>query len=86
MVTLKSVVCDGILANKAALLDGVPHSTLKDCLSKCVVHGCNPDPEPYLNVMEEKELAGHKEVLNIVEQYMKQKLNASLRSSTVMHG
>ena len=76
---LKSVVSDGVSANKAALLHGVPRSTLKDRLSGRVVHGRNPGPEPYLNGEEEKELVGHlinasnigygktrQEVLNIV--------------------
>ena len=45
--TLKSVVCDGIPANKAALLHGIPCSTFKDRLGVCVVYGRNPGPEPY---------------------------------------
>ena len=36
---LKSVLDDGISANKAAVLQGVPRSTLKDCLSGRVIHG-----------------------------------------------
>ena len=36
---LKSVLDDGISANKAAVLHGVPRSTLKDCLSGRVIHG-----------------------------------------------
>ena len=96
---INSVVCDGISANKAALLHGVPRSTLKDRLSGRVVHGRNPGPEPYLNVEEEQELAGHlinasnigygktrQEVLNIVERYVERKEHTSLRSSTVTHG
>ena len=96
---LNSVVCDGISANKAAPQHRVPRSTLKDRLSGRVVHGCNPGPEPYLNVEEEQELVGHlinasnvgygktrQEVLNIVERYVERKENASLRSSTVTHG
>ena len=51
---LKSVVSDGISANKASLLHGVPHFTLKDHLSGRVVHGRNPDPQPYLSGEKEK--------------------------------
>ena len=52
---MKSVLDDGISANKAAVLHGVPCSTLKDYLSRRVIQGRNP----YLNPEEEKELAGH---------------------------
>ena len=45
---LKYVACDGILANKAALLHGVPCSTLKNCLSGHVSYGCNPGLDTYM--------------------------------------
>ena len=35
---------------------GVPRTTLKDRLSCRVEHGRKPDPAPYLNAVEEKEL------------------------------
>ena len=46
-------------ANKAAVVHGVPRSTLKDCLSGRVVHGTNPGPKPYLTHDEEMELSTH---------------------------
>jgi len=87
------------MANKAAVIHGVPHSTLKDRLSRRVIHGQNPGPDPYLSVEEEKELATHlidaanigygktrQDVLGIVQWYMWKKENVSLRSSTVTNG
>ena len=56
---LKPVVCHDISANKAALLHRLPHSTVNDRLSRCVVHGRNSGPELYLNIEEVKELVGH---------------------------
>ena len=54
--TMEAVLDDGMLVNKAAILHGVPCSTLKDCLSGCVIHGRKPGPQPYLDGEEEKEL------------------------------
>ena len=48
---------EGMPANKAATMYGVPKSTLKDRISGRVVHGRNPGPCPYLDPDEEKELA-----------------------------
>ena len=48
---------EGTPANKAAILYGVPKSTLRDRLirlSGCVVRGCNPGPRPYLDPTDEK--------------------------------
>lgn len=45
--------------NKASELYGVPKSTLKDRLSRHVVHGTKPGPKPYLCPDEEKELIDH---------------------------
>ena len=48
-----------ISINKASELYGVPKSTLKDRLSRHVVHGTKPGPKPYLCPDEEKELIDH---------------------------
>ena len=45
-----------ISINKASELYGVPKTTLKDRLSRQVVHGTKPGPKPYLRPEEEKEL------------------------------
>ena len=96
---MKSVLDNGISANKVAVLHGVPHSTLKDRLSRRVIHGQNPGPHPYLNPEEEKELAGHliaasdigygktrRDVLGVVKRCVEQKENMSLQSPTISHG
>ena len=49
----------GMAANRAAELDGVPKSTLKDRLSGQIMHGKNPGPRPYLDPSEEVELSKH---------------------------
>jgi len=36
---LKSVLDYGVFANKAAVMYGIPPSTIKDHLSGCVTHG-----------------------------------------------
>ena len=46
-----------ILANKAAILHGVPRSTLKDRLSGRVAHGVKSGPRLYLSTEEEAELS-----------------------------
>ena len=48
-----------ISINKAALLHGVPPTTLKDRISGQVVHGTKPGPVRYLNDKEEHALADH---------------------------
>ena len=96
---MKSVLDDGLSRNKAATLHGVPPSALKDCLSGRVKHGDKPGPKPYLNVEEEQELATHlikasnigygktrRDVLSIVEQFVDQKEDVTLRSSKITHG
>ena len=45
--------------NKIAVLYGVPKSTLHDRISGRVQHGTKRGPPPYLNPIEEQELAGH---------------------------
>ena len=55
-LTMKAVFDEGVSANKAAILHGVPRSTLKDRLSRRVIHGRKPGPQPYLDAEEEKEL------------------------------
>ena len=52
-------VFDGMSANKAADLHGVPHSTLKDRSGGEVIHRDNPGLKPYLKTKEERELAGY---------------------------
>ena len=47
---------EGMPANRAATMYGVPRSTLKDRLSGRVVHGHKSGPRPYLDPDEEKEL------------------------------
>ena len=59
LAALDAVIKDGLSGNKAALLHGIPPSTLKDQLSGCVEHGKNPGPAPYLTSKEEKELSDH---------------------------
>ena len=54
-----AVLTKQLPANKAARMYGVPPSTLKDCLSGCVVHDVKPGPTPYLTSQEEKDLADH---------------------------
>ena len=41
----------------AALVHGVPKSTLHDMMSGRIVHGKKPGPEPYLTSAEEKALS-----------------------------
>ena len=45
--------------NKIAVLYGVPKSTLHDHISGRVQHGTKPGPPPYLNPIEEQELADY---------------------------
>ena len=45
--------------NKIAVFYGVPKSTLHDRISGRVTHGRKPDPSPYLDPVEEQELADH---------------------------
>ena len=83
LAALDAVIKDGLSGNRAAILHGVPPSTLKDRLSGRVVHGKKPGPAPYLNSKEEKELSDHlilaarsgfgktrRDVMNLVEGYM----------------
>ena len=92
-------VFDGMSANKAADLHGVPHSTPKDRTGGRVIHRCNPDPKPYLNSEEERELVGYlikasyigygksrRDVLSLVETYVEKKEDVSLGSDNIMHG
>ena len=46
---LNAVLENGVSANKAAAMHGVPQSPLKDRLSGCVKHGNNPGPKRCLN-------------------------------------
>ena len=56
---MKAVSDDGMSINKAAVLHGVPKTTLKDRLSGRVVHGTNLGPAKYLDEEEEHALADH---------------------------
>ena len=44
VAALDAVIKDGLSGNRAAILHGVPPSTLKDQLSSRVVHGKKPGP------------------------------------------
>ena len=92
-------VSDGFSARKAALVHGVPRTTLQDRVTGRVTHGSNPGPKPYLNIAEESELTSNlidasnmgygktrREVFSIVERYVKQKQDVKLRSATITHG
>lgn len=58
MVAAMKSVEEGLSGvNQAALLHGVPKTSLKNRLSGRVVHGTKPGPKPYLDRNEEKELA-----------------------------
>lgn len=57
VAAMDSVVKDGLSQNRAAVLHGVPRSTLKDRLSGRVVHGTKPGPKPFLSSNEESDLA-----------------------------
>ena len=60
MIAAMEAVQKGSMATKkAALLHGVPHSTLQDRLTGRVMHGRNPGPKPYLSPTEERALADH---------------------------
>ena len=81
-------VFDGMSANKAADLHGVPCSTLKDRTGGKVIHRRNPGPKLYLSVEKERELAGYlievgygktrRDVLSLVESYVEKKEDVSL--------
>ena len=86
MLAALQAVKDGEGVNRAAILHGIPPSTLKDRLSGRVVHGVNPGPNRYLDDNEEKLLAEHlieaaklgygktrKQVMGIVENVAKEK-------------
>jgi len=47
------------IANAAAKKHSVPPSTLKDRLSRRVMHGSKPRTKQYLSAAEEEELVGH---------------------------
>jgi len=99
IAAMKSVLDNGLLGNKAAILHGVPHSMLKDHLSGRVKHRDKCGPKANLNVEEEQELMTHLikasnigygktrcDVLSIVEQYINQKEDVSLQSGKITHG
>lgn len=87
MTAAMKAVKDGTTSiNKAALLHGVPRTTLKDRLSGRVEHGTKPGPKRYLSSEEERDLADHlvgaakvgyrktrRQVLSIAEQVAKEK-------------
>ena len=80
MTKALAATSEGMPANRAATMYGVPKSTLTDRVSGRVVHGTKPGPRPYLDPDEEKELSSflvssaecgygktRQEVLTIVE-------------------
>ena len=56
---MEAVRKEPISINKAALLHGVPPTTLKDRLSGRVAHGTKPGPVKYLNDEEDCALSDH---------------------------
>ena len=93
---MEAVRKEPISINKAALLHGVPPTTLKDRLSGRVKHGTKPGPPQYLNE-EEHALSNHlvkvaqagygktrKQVKSIVEKVAREK--QILRSGRVSDG
>ena len=83
--------------NKIAVLYGVPKSTLYDRISGRARHGTKPGPSPYLDPIEEQELADHlitvakigygktrKEVKMIAENVAKEK--KALRATRISDG
>ena len=96
---LNAVLENGVSANMAAAMHGVPPSTLKDILSGRVKHGDKPGPKPYLYSEEEEELVTHllkvsslgygktrRDVCSIVEQYVEQNEDVSLRKDKITNG
>ena len=94
---MEAVRKESISINKAALLHGVPPTTLKDRLSGRVKHGTKPGPPQYLNEEEEHALSNHlvkvaqagygktrKQVKSIVEKVAREK--QILRSRRVSDG
>ena len=53
---LDAVLTKQLPANKAARINEVPSSILKNRLSGCVMHGVKPEPTPYLTFQEKKTL------------------------------
>ena len=98
MTAAMDAVDEGVCGvNHAAMLHGVPKTTLKNRLSGRVAHGINPGPKPYLNKDEEKELTTflkncssmgygktRKDVLTIAETYARKK--GELRKSKISDG
>lgn len=98
IIAAMEAVRKGIISiNKAAVLHGVPCTTLKDRLSGRVKHGTKPGPSRYLSTEEEKELADHlvevakvgygktrKQVMTIAENVAKEK--SMLRKKRISNG
>ena len=60
METAMEAVMNGKTSiNKAGVMYNVPCTSLKDRLSRKLVHGTRSGPKRYLNEIEEKELADH---------------------------
>ena len=59
IAAMEAVQKGSMSTKKAALLHGVPRSTLQDRLTGRVMHGRNPGPKPYLSPTEERALADH---------------------------
>ena len=57
MVAAMTAVKGGCSAKRAAEEHGMPVSTLRDCISRRVIHGTKPGPRPYFSRTEETELS-----------------------------
>ena len=97
MLSAIDTVRNGMTANKAAIMHGIPRSTLKDRLSGRVHHGTKPGPRPYLQPSEEKELTDYlrtaakigygktrREVKNIAENVAREK--GILKATRISNG
>ena len=96
LAAISNVQNDGLSGNRAADLNGVARSTLKDRLSGRVIHGTESGPKMYLTTDEENELEKHLlqafeigygktrcDVKCIVEKYFKE--NGRLRGPSLRH-
>ena len=64
MVAAMKAVSKGSTIRKAALEHGVPRTTLQDRITGRVEHGCKPGAKPYLNKLEETNLANFLEIVS----------------------
>ena len=64
MVSAMKPVSKGSTIQKAALEHGVPRKTLQDRITGRVEYGCKPGANPYLNKLEETDLANFLEIVS----------------------